>query len=75
MARTGRIVVRDLETGADHELNAGALLKTAITCAADDTVLVAGTPEDNFTSTQIYAVRAESAPEPVTQGDGFKIPW
>ncbi len=74
MARTGRIVVRDLETGADHELNAGALLKTAITCAADDTVLVAGTPEDNFTSTQIYAVRAESAPEPVTQGDGFKIP-
>jgi Peptidase family M28/Fibronectin type III domain len=74
MARTGQILVRDLETGADRELNTGALLKTAITCAADDTVLFAGAAEDNLTSTQIYAVRPESAPETLTQGDGFKIP-
>jgi Peptidase family M28 len=74
MARVGRIVVRDLETGADRELNTGTLLKTAIMCAADDTVLFAGAAEDNLTSTQVYAVRSESTAEALTQGDGFKIP-
>src|SRR5262249_41299524 len=74
MARTGRIVVRDLETGAERELNTGTVLKTAITDVADDTVLLAGADEDNLASTQIYAVKSESAAEAVTQGDGFKIP-
>ncbi len=73
IARAGRITLRDLDSGTDVEMNTGNLLKTAITCAADG-VLFAGATDDNFGSTDIYAVKAGSAPQPLTQGEGFKVP-
>ena len=45
IARTGRIVVRDLDTGRDEEIDTGDLLKTGVTCAADGAVLFAGALE------------------------------
>jgi len=74
IARTGRIVVRDLETGRDGDIDTGALLKTGVTCAADGAVLFAGAAEADTAATQIYVGRAGAAPEPLTSGDGFKVP-
>jgi Peptidase family M28 len=74
VARAGRLVVRDLETGRDDELNTGELLKTGVTCAADGAVLFAGAAEADTAATQIYAARAGQAPQPLTRGDGFKMP-
>ena len=73
-ARTGRIVVRDLGTGRDDEINTGDLLKTGVTCAADGAVLFAGALETDATANQIYLGRAGAAPQALTQGDGFKTP-
>ncbi|HET7695817.1 MAG TPA: M20/M25/M40 family metallo-hydrolase [Vicinamibacterales bacterium] len=74
IARSGRIVVRDLSSGQEQELNTGDLLKTGITCAADGSVLFAGAGETDAAATQIYAVRAGAAPQPLTKGEGFKVP-
>ena len=74
VARTGRIVMRDLDSGRDEELNTGELLKTGVTCAADGAVLFAGAAESDTASTQIYAARSGQAPQPLTRGDGFKMP-
>src|SRR6185369_13519790 len=53
IAQRGRIVLRDLTTGADQDLNSGALLKTGVTCAADGSVLFAGAAEAETAATQI----------------------
>ena len=74
IARTGRIIVREMATGKDEEINTGDLLKAGVTCAADGAVLFAGALESETTATQIYLGRAGSAPQALTQGDGFKIP-
>ena len=74
IARTGRIVVRDIGTGRDEEINTGDLLKTGVTCAADGAVIFAGALESESAATQIYLGRAGSAPQALTQGDGFKMP-
>ena len=74
IARHGRIVVRDLTSRQDQELNTGELLKTGITCAADGTVVFAGAAENEAAATQIHAVRAGTAPRALTTGDGFKTP-
>jgi hypothetical protein len=74
IARAGQITVRDLDTGVDLEMNTGDLLKTAITCAAEDAVLFAGAAADNLVSTEIYSVRPGGPPLALTQGDGFKVP-
>jgi hypothetical protein len=74
VARSGRIVVRDLASGQESELNTGDLMKTAITCAADGAVLFAGAGETETAATQIYAARAGAAPQALTKGDGFKMP-
>jgi hypothetical protein len=74
IARTGRIVVRDIATGRDEEINTGDLLKTGVTCAADGAVLFAGASESETASTQIYLGRAAGAPQALTQGGGFKMP-
>ena len=73
-ARSGRIFVRDLDSGRDESIETGDLLKTGVTCAADGVVLFAAAPESETTTTQIYAGRAGAAPQPVTSGDGFKVP-
>jgi len=73
-ARTGRIVVRDVESGRDDEIDTGNLLKTGVTCAADGRVLFAGAADGDTAATQIYAGRAGAAPEAITSGDGFKVP-
>jgi len=74
IAQRGRIVLRDLTTGADQDLNSGALLKTGVTCAADGSVLFAGAAEAETAATQIYAARAGAEPQPLTKGEGFKVP-
>ena len=74
LARAGRIVVRDLASGQDQELNSGDLLKTGVTCAADGAVLFAGAAENEAAATQIYAARAGAAARALTTGDGFKTP-
>ena len=74
VARTGRIVLRDISTGRDEDLNTADLLKTGVTCAADGAVLFAGAPETETAATQIYVARAGSAPQALTQGEGFKVP-
>jgi hypothetical protein len=74
IARTGRIVLREIESGQDRAIDTGDLLKTGITCAADATVLFAGAADTEATATQIYAARADRAPQALTQGDGFKLP-
>jgi hypothetical protein len=74
IARTARIVMRELESGRDEELNTGDLLKTGVTCAADGAVLFAGAAENDTAATQIYAARAGQPPLALTRGDGFKMP-
>lgn len=74
MARAGRIVVRDLDTGVDQELNTGNLLKTGVICAAEEAVLFAGAAASNLTSTDIYSVGPGTPPQALTQGEGFKVP-
>ena len=74
IARTGRIVVRDLASGRDQEVATGDLLKTGVTCAADGAVLFAGAAEADTAATQIYAARAGGEPQALTKGEGFKIP-
>ena len=66
--------MRDISTGRDEEINTGDLLKAGVTCAADGAVLFAGALESETTATQIYVGRAGSAPQALTQGDGFKMP-
>jgi hypothetical protein len=74
VARTGRIVLREIDSGQDRAIDTGDLLKTGVTCAADTTVLFAGAADTDATATQIYAARADRAPQALTQGDGFKLP-
>ncbi len=74
VARAARIVVRDLQSGADAELDTRDLLKTDVTCAADGAVMFAGATESNVADNQIYAVKAGGTPDALTQGGGFKIP-
>ena len=74
VAKSGRVLVRDLENGRDEAIDTGDLLKTGITCAAGGVVLFAGAAESDSTATQIYAGRAGAPPEAITSGDGFKIP-
>ncbi|MEO6239540.1 MAG: M20/M25/M40 family metallo-hydrolase [Vicinamibacterales bacterium] len=74
VARTGRVIVRDVTSGRDEEIQTGELLKTGLTCAADGAVLFAAATEGDIAATQIYLARAGSAPQPLTQGDGFKVP-
>jgi hypothetical protein len=74
IARTGRIVVREIATGRDQELSTGDLLKSGVTCGADGTVLFAGAAEADTAATQIYGVRAGAAPHALTKGEGFKVP-
>ena len=74
VARTGRIVVRDIASGHDEEIGTGDLLKTAVTCAADGAVLFAGALESEATATQIYLGRVGAAPQALTEGDGVKTP-
>ena len=74
VARTGRIVVREIATGRDEEIDTGELLKTGVTCAADGAVLFAGALETDTAANQIYVGRTGSTPQPLTQGDGFKMP-
>ena len=66
--------MRDIGSGRDEEINTGDLLKTGVTCAADGAVLFAGALESETAATQIYLGRAGSAPQALTQGDGFKMP-
>src|SRR5205823_8137666 len=68
------VIVRDLDTGADLEMNTGDLLKTAVTCGAEDAVLFAGATADNLASTEIYSARSGTPAQALTQGDGFKVP-
>ena len=75
MARSGRVVLREIATGRDAELNTGEFLKTGVTCAADGAVLFAGAVESDTAATQIYAARVDGAPQPLTTGDGFKMPF
>jgi hypothetical protein len=74
IARAGRVVVRDIDSGQDEELSSGDLLKTGVTCAADGTILVAGAAETDTASTEIYAVRAGQPPQALTRGDGVRMP-
>ena len=74
VAAQGQIVIRDLETARDERVDTGGLLKTGITCAADGAVLFAGAAEGDTAATQIYLARPGSAPQPLTQGPGFKVP-
>jgi Peptidase family M28 len=74
IARSGRVIVRDIDTGRDEPIDTGDLLKTGLTCAADGAVLFAGAAEGDAAATQIYLGRTGAAPEAMTSGDGFKVP-
>jgi hypothetical protein len=74
VARTGRIVVRDIASGRDEVIATGDLLKTGVTCAADGAVLFTGALESDTTATQIYLGRPGAAPQALTEGDGVKTP-
>jgi hypothetical protein len=74
VARTGRIVVRDIASGRDEEIGTGDLLKAGVTCAADGAVLFTGAHDSETTATQLYLGRAGAAPQALTEGDGVKIP-
>jgi len=74
IARTGTIVLRDLDTGAEQDTNTGGLLKTAILCGGDNGVLFSGAAESNLRSTDIYKATASASPEALTHGEGFKVP-
>ena len=74
IARRAQIVVRDIASGADQVLNTGELLKTGVTCAADGAILFGGAAENDTAATQIYAALGSSFPQPLTQGEGFKVP-
>ena len=74
IARAARIVVHDLASGADVQLDTRDLLKTAPVCAADGVVMFAGAAEANLADAQIYAAKPGAPPEALTQGAGFKVP-
>ncbi len=74
IARDGRIMLRNVQTGRDEELNTGSLMKTAAICAADAAVLFAGAPPGDESATQIYSARTGAEPSALTQGSGFKLP-
>lgn len=61
-----RIVIRDVPSGRDREIETGALRKSAPMIAADGIVLFAGGEESG--PTQIYAVAAGGAPTALTEG-------
>jgi Tol biopolymer transport system component len=74
IAHDARIMLRDLDSGHDEELQTGDLYKTGILCGVNRSVFFAGAGANETTATQIYSVTAGSTPEAVTQGDGFKVP-
>ena len=74
IAADARIVLREMDTGRDEQLRTGDLLKTGAVCAADAAVLFAGAGPGDTSATQIYSVKSGAAPEPLTEGEGFKVP-
>ena len=72
-ARLGRIVVRNLETQRETELQTGSLLKSTLAFAADnETVYFVGAAENDTRRNDIYAATATAQPVVLTDADGFK---
>ena len=72
-AKLSRIVVRDLATQREVELNTGDLLKSTLAFGADnETVFFVGAAESDARRSDVYAVTATSQPVTVTDIDGFK---
>ena len=72
IAQEGRIVVRDIGSGAETPLDTGALRKASLAVAANGSVYFAGTAPDG--ATQVYVVSAGQAPSLLTSGPGDKSP-
>src|SRR5690606_71506 len=73
LARDGALMVRDLATGTERQVETGALLKTAPQFAADgQSLLFVGADEADLTRSDIYRTRAAGAPERLTTEPGFK---
>ncbi|MCI0338833.1 MAG: M20/M25/M40 family metallo-hydrolase [Acidobacteria bacterium] len=68
------VILRDLQTRQETELQTGNLLKASLAFVADnDTVYFAGAREGETTRSDIYAVTRTSAqPVAVTESEGFK---
>ncbi len=73
LARDGVLMVRDLATGAERQVDTGTLLKASPQFAADgQSLLFVGGDEADLTRSDIYRTRATGAPERLTTEPGFK---
>jgi Tol biopolymer transport system component len=67
------VMLRDLATPEERELNTGNLLKGTLAFGADnETIYFIGAREEDTSRNDIYAVTATSQPTLVTDADGFK---
>ncbi len=72
-SKLSRIVVRDLTTQREVELNTDDLLKSTLAFGSDNgTVFFAGAPENDTKRSDVYALKGTSHPVIVTDADGFK---
>jgi hypothetical protein len=73
-SKASRIILRNLESQVETELNTGDLLKqSGIVFGADNqTLYFVGAPENERRRNDIYAVTATTGPVIVTDADGFK---
>jgi Tol biopolymer transport system component len=72
-AKHAIIVLRDLATQKEQEIDTVGLLKTTLVFGADNaTIYFVGGRDGDTTRNDIYAVSASSQPIVVTEADGFK---
>ena len=72
-AKYAVIVVRDLISQQEKELDTSGLLKTALAFGADDeTVYFVGARDGETRRSDIYAVTASTQPLVITEAEGFK---
>jgi len=73
LARDGALMVRDLATGAERQVDTGNLLKATPQFAADgQALLFVGADEADLMRSDIYRTRATGGPERLTTESGFK---
>lgn len=67
------IILRDLQTKREVELQTTGLLKSALAFGADDeTVYFVGAREGETSRNDVYAVKPDAQPVIITESDGFK---
>jgi len=76
LARAGEVVVRDLASGTDQVVPTADLLKLpgSLAWLADGRLTVLGSPADDLSRSDVYAIALTGEVIPLTRGEGFKAP-